>query len=160
MARERYHGPVLVNFGWIEEGRVAGMARPDPDAWPQVRSRGIGAVLTLTERPPPGDPEAAGLESLHVPIRDFGTPSEADLARCVRWMREQLDAGRAVVVHCHAGLGRTGTVLAAWLTSTGLGPHDAVDLVRRLRPGSVETEEQARLVVRFAEQARPEGAGP
>jgi len=145
---------MLVNFSWIRAGKVAGMGMPYANAWDALRQEGIGAVLTLTERAPVGDPEAAGLRKLHVPLVDFGTPSLEDLDRCVTWIDEQLAEGRAVVVHCFAGLGRTGTVLAAWLVREGLKPEAAVAEIRRLRPGSLETGGQVDAVRRFAAEGQ------
>ncbi len=143
---------MLVNFSWVRAGRVAGMGLPYDSSWLALREEGVGAVLSLTEQKPAGDPGAAGLEALHVPLVDFGTPSMEDLGRAVGWISEQVQAGRAVVVHCFAGLGRTGTVLAAWLVSEGLAPEEAVEEVRRLRPGSIETSGQVTAVRAFAEQ--------
>jgi len=146
---------MLFNFGWIREGALAGMGYPDADAWPHLVDEGIGAVVSLTRREPPGDPEGAGLKTLHAPVPDFGTPSDADLRRTLRFMRAQIEAGRAVVVHCQAGQGRTGLVLAAYLVYEGMSAEDAIARVRTLRPGSIETAEQLQLVKRFA-RSRPE----
>lgn len=141
---------MLKNFGWVRPGELAGMGRPSVESWPALVAQGVRAVLTLTETAAPGDPRAHGLEALHVPIEDFGTPSDEDLARCTAWVREQLAARRPVVVHCFAGVGRTGTVLAAVLVAEGLPPERAIEQVRRARPGSLETTGQVEAVFRLA----------
>ena len=145
---------MLFNFSWIRDGELAGMAYPDAAAWPLLVEEGIGAVVSLTGRRPPGDPEAAGLAVLHAPIPDFGIPSDADLRRTLRFIKQHVDDGRGVVVHCRAGQGRTGLVLAAYLVYEGMSAKDAIDRVRTLRPGSIETREQLELVERLARGQR------
>ena len=54
-----------------------------------------------------------------------------------------------VAIHCAAGLGRTGTVLAAFFVAGGLS-RDAIVKVSDLRPGSVETAEQELAIERYA----------
>ena len=143
----------MMNFSWLRKARVAGMALPRPEDYATLHEAGVRAVLTLTEEPPLGDPTEYGLASLHVPLVDFGTPTQEHLAASVAWIAEQLDADRPVAVHCLAGQGRTGTVLAAWLVSEGMDAKDAVDEVRRLRPGSIETAGQVQAILQF--QATP-----
>jgi atypical dual specificity phosphatase len=65
-------------------------------------------------------------------------------------VRRATEAGMAVAIHCAAGLGRTGTVLAAYFVAGGLSSREAVEKVRDLRPGSIETVEQERAIERFA----------
>lgn len=141
---------MLANFSWVRDGRVAGMGFPHPDPWEELQAAGITALLSLTEYPGPATPCPEGFACLHVPLVDFGTPSLEDLERCVAWIDEQIAAGRGVAVHCFAGIGRTGTILAAWLVSQGMEPDAAMEELRRLRPGSVETRGQADCVRRFA----------
>lgn len=137
-------------LSWILEGQVAAMARPWPEEIEDLRAMGVRAVVTLTEDVPEGLP-ADGLAHLHLPVRDFSPPTLAQLSEAVGFMDEAIRAGGAVAVHCGAGLGRTGTVCAAWLAAHGWKPDDAVREVRRRRPGSVETAEQEQAVRRFAQ---------
>ena len=54
-----------------------------------------------------------------------------------------------VVVHCFAGVGRTGTIIAAYLVSTGLSAPQAIARVRMERPFSIETSDQEAVVYEY-----------
>ena len=143
-----------LHFSWVVGDEVAGMAFPPLDAWPVLKDEGVGAVLTLTERLPLADMARSGLAWRHLPIRDFGVPADDALDQAIGWMQEEVRGGRPVAVHCGAGMGRTGLVLAAYLVARGLAPGDAIREIRRTRPGSVETREQAAAVEAYAARRR------
>jgi atypical dual specificity phosphatase len=77
-------------------------------------------------------------------------PTQEELDRCISAITKAHDHEMGVAVHCSAGLGRTGAVLACYFVTKGLTAKNAIARVRRLRPGSVETDEQADAVEGFA----------
>ncbi|MGH7163625.1 MAG: protein-tyrosine phosphatase family protein, partial [Planctomycetota bacterium] len=109
------------NFSWVDPGRVAAMARPGPGDAAWLRSHGITSLLSLAVRPPEN---MEGMEVCRVPMADMDAPEPEDLDRAVEFLRRVLAEGRGVAVHCDAGLGRTGTVLAAWLVAEGAPPEE------------------------------------
>ncbi len=57
-------------------------------------------------------------------------------------LRRRLAEGARVLIHCRAGLGRTGTVAARLLVEHGLDPEAAILRVRQSRPAAIETAGQ------------------
>src|SRR5262249_10103445 len=122
-------------FDWIEKPYLAAMARPSGAVelmW--LRAKGIEVVITLTESPLPRDwVNDAGLMAVHVPVQDLSAPSLDQLNLCLATIRRAKEQQFGVAVHCAAGIGRTGTVLAAWFVSEGLSAEEAIERVRVIR---------------------------
>ena len=124
----------------------------------QLRGWGARGLVTLIEdnefRPLgvtslPEQVAALGMHWWHLPIRDRDTPDE-DFERRWREVGQQLRAflndGISIALHCHGGMGRTGTIAARLLVELGSTPAFAIERVRTARPGSIETREQEAFV--------------
>lgn len=139
-----------IDFDWIVEGRLAAFSAFVLRDLSALRELGIRAVVSLTERAPEPLRGDQDLRWLHLPVTDMTPPSVEQAREFVSFVESALADGLPVGVHCLAGLGRTGTLIACYLVSQGLTPEEALDRVRAARPGSVQTEEQERFVERWA----------
>jgi atypical dual specificity phosphatase len=139
-------------FTWVDKPHLAAMARPSDAAdFAWLRKQGIELLISLTEERPRRDwVDDAGMLVMHVPVEDMEAPAQDQIDRCVSAVERANGHGMGVAVHCGAGLGRTGVVLAAYFVAKGTSAQNAIARVRRLRPGSIETDEQADAVVEFA----------
>lgn len=128
-------------FAWLVDGKIAGGPHPDlfgglPALAPFLREKGVGGIVTVCDRPLEANVESLGFEYHFAETPDFAPPS--NLPGILAFMAEQVDQGRGVLVHCFAGIGRTGAVLAAWLlwSQPTLSAAEAIAWVRdRYIPG-------------------------
>lgn len=137
---------------WLFPDRL--LACPYPwgaDGLADLAAQGIAVVVNLHEiGHDPARLARFGLAEVHVPVPDFEPPTPEQLDRGVQAIRRALQAEQRVAVHCAAGLGRTGTLLACYLVSTGVDAATALARIRTVRPGSVETAEQRAAIAAFA----------
>ena len=145
-----------LNFGWVIHGSLAGAQGPTSRRdLAFLKLRGIGALVRMEERTISG--EGLELVDFFEPVPDFTPPEPEQIQRMIKFIDQQTAEQKPVVVSCFAGIGRTGTVLACYLVHRGDEPAEAIDRVRRLRPGSIQTPEQEAAVHRFAEWAQNPG---
>jgi protein-tyrosine phosphatase len=74
------------------------------------------------------------LRYLRLPTPDNTPPTLDHLAQGAAFIKEELDKGGKVYIHCWEGLGRGPTMVAAYFVSTGISPADAWAKIRAVRP--------------------------
>ena len=110
----------------------------------RLREIGVELLVTLEEEPTvPLDALAArGIVSFHFPVVDMAAPAMEDAVRFLERVEGWLRDGRVLAFHCRAGLGRTGTLLAAVLIWRGQGAVEAIETARAVHPRWIQSQEQ------------------
>lgn len=167
----------LVHAWWVIPGKLLageypGARRASTEArkLTALLAAGVDSFVDLTEAGEktrggaPMVPYHRGLPARHVrfPIRDTGVINDAGYDEILEHIRDEIDAGRVVYVHCWGGKGRTGTVVGAWLIDQdGLGYPEVLERMQELRAGTrkadhpvPDTPAQAAVLKRRAEAKR------
>ena len=152
-AWRKVHGAVTGkpdNFSWLINDKLAGSAIPtskDEINW--IKEQGVKSIVTIREEPLDDD-WIDDIEYLHIHSNDMGVPEFDDLIFSVDFIHRRLENNEPVMVHCLAGLGRTGTILACYLIKyEKMSADDAITKIRKERSGSIQSYSQEEIIFRF-----------
>ena len=149
----KVHGTVTGKpdkFSWVIENKLAGSGIPtsiDEVQW--TIEQGVKSIVTIREEPL-ADNWIKDVNYLHVISNDMGVPEFNDLIHAIDFIHCRITNNEPVLVHCLAGMGRTGTVLACYLVKYQNTPaEEAMQKVRKERPGSIQSYPQEEIIFQF-----------
>ncbi|CEF60571.1 Protein-tyrosine phosphatase,receptor/non-receptor type domain and Dual specificity phosphatase, catalytic domain and Protein-tyrosine/Dual specificity phosphatase domain and Protein-tyrosine phosphatase, catalytic domain and Dual specificity phosphatase, subgroup, catalytic domain-containing protein [Strongyloides ratti] len=155
---------------WITKN-IIGMARPTEEAITkykiieQFKEKNIRTLINLqiiNEHSNCGpflkssgfsyDPEqfmSAGIYYYNFPIPDYEICTIKFIRSIMKVIHFSLNEGN-IAIHCHAGLGRTGTIIAAYfIWHDKLSYFKAIQIVRKNRPRSIQSKIQVEFLKQF-----------
>jgi atypical dual specificity phosphatase len=151
----KVHGKITkkpTNFSWLIEEKLAGSGMPTSfDEFHWIVNQGVKSIVTMTENSLPNE-WIQSINYLHVPTPDLTAPDMDRIESTVDFINEQINNDQPVMVHCAAGMGRAGTILACYFVKyKKLTAEKAIEKIRNERPGSIQSEVQE-LAIGFFEK--------
>lgn len=149
----KIHGTVTGRpdkFSWLIENKLAGSGIPtsiDEVEW--AIKQGVKSIVTIREEPL-DESWIKDVNYLHILSNDMGVPEFDDLVYVVDFIHRRITSNEPVMVHCLAGMGRTGVILACYLIKyQKMSASEATEKVREERPGSIQSYPQEEIIFRF-----------
>lgn len=143
----------------LVDGRLYGSPQPSREDLEGFLEAGVELVISLTVHPLGPTLQKAlramEIDYLHEPVRDFMPPSMGQMDEIYEAYSAVAERGGAMLVHCGAGIGRTGTVLSCIIgAEERLSAREAMKRVREARPNAVETTAQRQFIADWLEHHR------
>ena len=149
----KVHGTVTGRpdkFSWLIENKLAGSGIPtsiDEVQW--MIKQGVKSIVTIREEPL-DESWTKDVNYLHILSNDMSVPEFDDLIYAVDFIHRRITNNEPVLVHCLAGMGRTGVILACYLVKyQKMSASEATEKVREERPGSIQSYPQEEIIFQF-----------
>jgi atypical dual specificity phosphatase len=134
-----------MKISWIESDILAASTIPiDAKDLQSLHDQGMRAIISLTEQPLTSFKSISAdvfatldLAYLHIPVPDQHPPTHEQAHSIIDFIEQMRAQQRAVLVHCHAGIGRTGTILHLYYIAQGLSFEQAKEQIKSRRPQSI-----------------------
>jgi atypical dual specificity phosphatase len=143
-------------FRWVIKNSLAATPRPgllaDPAFDLQALAKvGVNHLISLEEQEtvPRTLASEHGIEVHHFPIQDMRAPGLAETEALTLHIGEKIRAGNCLAVHCKAGLGRTGTIIASYFVKSGMTALEAKRKIRCIDPRMIQSQQQEDFIEEF-----------
>lgn len=128
---------------WIQASKLGGMPRPEEHELSALWKHGVRSIVSLLEDTSlQSKYENYGFNSLSLPIPDDAPPTVEQVKDCMDFVIKSKQNNYPILIHCLAGWGRTGTMLASLLILEGATAQGSIDTVQKLQPQAIRTQQQ------------------
>ncbi|SDP14970.1 protein-tyrosine phosphatase family protein [Desulforhopalus singaporensis] len=120
---------------WITDNLAVGHAPMSYADLNSIKAQGIDGIINLCYEfcDLHELEEYSGFEVYYLPVMDEQAPEMDEMEKALEWLDESVYLGKKILVHCRHGIGRTGTLVTAYLLRRGLGIRRAEKLLKKTR---------------------------
>src|SRR5215216_3719305 len=135
-----------INFVKVGNGRIALFHRPRNEDFPAMHKMGCTHIITLLKESEGAErygnlTRNADMEWVWIPVPNGKYP-EGDvherLMQAMPSLSKLLDDGNSILIHCSAGIHRTGIVAYGLLRWRGMSSKQAMNIIGRTRAETAE----------------------
>ncbi|MFW9903228.1 MAG: dual specificity protein phosphatase family protein [Candidatus Thorarchaeota archaeon] len=143
-----------LKINWVIPGKLAGSSFPLSNDLLSLPNYNLTLVINLTSRGLPNslkkELRKGNVDFKRFPIPDFGLPSPEIIHQYLQTVCKALRENQAILTHCIAGCGRTGTMIGLFLVTHGYSSEKALEIIHDvLGERCPDTKKQAKLILEY-----------
>ena len=119
---------------WVTDHVAAGHAPMSYAQLETIEKEGVSAIVNLCAEycDLHEIEEQKGFQVYYLPIPDECAPDVGEMEKALSWMDAVIGQNQKVLVHCRFGIGRTGTLLMAYLIRKGMAMKAAEKMLKKM----------------------------